>query len=91
MSAKPEPKEYRCTRSILYSPDTPGFDDPRCRQGYYIVARTPEGARRAMRRRFYEHDSQFIRQLFGRDLYTVQVWKDTVPSWLVPVEDQEAN
>lgn len=80
-----KPKEYRCTRSALYGPDTDGFMDPRSREGHYIISISETDARKEMRRRFYEVDSAIpLRLLFGREMYTVEVWKEDLPEWVQP-------
>lgn len=80
-------KEYRCTRSRPYGPGTAGFRDPSAREGTYIVARSPQGARDEMRRRFASADHDL--PTHGRPFYTVEEWKDAMP-WATPVEDQRA-
>lgn len=44
--------EYRCTRSTLYRHECPGRDDITARQGHYVWAETPDGARSIMSRDF---------------------------------------
>lgn len=41
-------KQFRCTRNKPYHPDTQGFSDRSCRQGYYIDADTKEEALQKM-------------------------------------------
>ena len=41
-------KEYRCTRSALYTHDCLGHDDITVRQGYYIKADSEEEALQRM-------------------------------------------
>lgn len=61
--------EYRCTRRSVYSsPDCPGHKDLGARQGYYVVARTPEDALARMREAF-PADS---------DGFDIQVWKENL-------------
>lgn len=50
--------EYRCTRPDAYEPGSPGHEEPKARQGYYIRANDEAGAMTIMRARFPE-DSSF--------------------------------
>ena len=81
------PKEYRCTRAAPYGPGTPGFTDPTARQGHYIVARSEEGALAEMQRQFGPTDRKYAEP--ERPMFTVQLWKKSVPEWLTPVEDRK--
>ena len=58
--------EYRCTRRSVYSgPGCLGHKDPGARQGYYVVALTPEDALARMRVAFPD----------DADGFDIQVWK----------------
>lgn len=35
---------YRCTRKVLYPPNTPGYNDPTQRQGYYLELPSKDAA-----------------------------------------------
>ena len=41
---EPKRRLYRCTFPRAYSVGTPGYTDPRARQGYYVIAESPEAA-----------------------------------------------
>lgn len=81
--------EYRCTRSKLYGPESLGFNDVTAREGHYIIARTEDGARQEMIRRFVGPDAEMYG--WGKVRFTVDLWKENMPAWLIPVEDQESN
>lgn len=44
--------EYRCTRNVLYAHECIGQNNVRVRQGYYISAKSREGALATMRQKF---------------------------------------
>ena len=56
-------KEFRCTRSDLYSHDCIGHDDITTRQGYYIIAENRHEAIKIMMERF-QNETAFTAKEF---------------------------
>ena len=68
--------EYRCTRVVLYLADCPGKTDLSSRQGHYVVADSPEAARREMAESFPQDLPRAAEH--GVAAFTADLWKKNV-------------
>jgi hypothetical protein len=65
---KASTNHYRCTRLGVYGSGTPGYKDPRARQGYYMDAMSPEDAAAKVRHeRGFKADDKLDVQLISGD------------------------
>jgi hypothetical protein len=65
-------KEYRCTRNARYAHNCIGQYDLTARQGYYILANSPEEALQRMAHKFPE---DLILDCPLNKIFTVEEWK----------------
>lgn len=56
--------KFRCTRPNCYGPNTPGYADPRERQGHYVTALDENEARKLMWDKFPGEKIDVERYLF---------------------------